>query len=117
MIMPKTNQIHLPKKHNIYTRDLKKFDRENFLIDVMAIDWNLTLVKDDANLSFNQFLTKINQIIDKHMPLHKMSNKEYKMRLKPWITKGILNSINRKNKLYNKYSKIKNQEFKKEIYE
>lgn len=51
------------------------------------------------------------------MPLHKMSNKEYKMRLKPWITKGILNSINRKNKLYNKYSKIKNQEIKKEIYD
>ena len=53
MIMPKTNQIHLAKKHNIYSRYLKKFDRENFLLDVMAIDWNLIIVKDDANLSFN----------------------------------------------------------------
>ena len=27
------------------------------------------------------------------MPLKKMPNKEYKRRYKPWISKGILNSI------------------------
>ena len=35
---------------------------------------------------------------------------------KPWISKGILISINRKNKLYNKYIKCKNNELKIGIF-
>ena len=65
MITPRSNQNHLPKKHNIYTRDLKHFDRENFLLDILATDWDSSIVEDDANLSFNQFLNKINEIMDK----------------------------------------------------
>ena len=41
------------------------------------------------------------------MPLRKLSNKEFKRVYKPWITNGIVNSISRKNKLYNKYTKTK----------
>ena len=41
------------------------------------------------------------------MPLRKLSNKEFKRMYKPWITNGIVNSISRKNKLYNKYTKTK----------
>ena len=57
MITPRSNQNHLPKKHNIYTRDLKNFDKENLLLDILATDWDSSIVEDDANLSFNQFLT------------------------------------------------------------
>ena len=35
---------------------------------------------------------------------------------KPWVSKGILISINRKNKLYNKYIKCKNNELKTRIF-
>ena len=55
--------------------------------------------------------------MDKYMPLKKMTNREYKRRYKPWITNGILNSISRKNKLYNKYSKIKDQLRKQQVFE
>ena len=117
MITPKANQNHLPKKHNIYTRDLKNFDRENFIADLLATDWNSTIVEDNADLSFNRFLDSVNKIIDKYMPLKKLTNKEYKRKYKPWITTGILNSISRKNKIYNKYSKIKNESLKKQVFE
>ena len=117
MISPRANQNHLPKKHNIYIRDLKNLDRVNFLLDVLAVDWNLTIVEDNANLSFDQFLAKLNVIIDKYMPLKKMSNKEYKRRYKPWVTNGILNSISRKNKLYNKYTKLKDGLNKQQVFE
>ena len=40
MIVPKQNQNHLPKKHNMYTRDTKNFDRENFILDYLNINWN-----------------------------------------------------------------------------
>ena len=117
MITPRTNQNHLPKKHNIYTRDLKNFDRENFIADLLATDWNSTIVEDNVNLSFNQFLESVNKIIDKYIPLKKMSNKEYKRKFKPWLTTGILNSISRKNKSYNKYTRLKNEFHKNQVFE
>ena len=116
MVMPRANQNHLPKKHNIYVRDVNNFDRENFLLDILDTDWDSTIVPDDANLSFNQFLNRINVILDKYMPLKKLSNKEYKRRYKPWVSNDILNTINRKNKLYNKYTKNKNPMVKEQTF-
>ena len=107
IMSPRTNQNHLPKKHNIYTRDFKNFDRENFILDILGTNWNNTIIQDNADLSFNQLLDTLNVIIDKYMHLKKLSNKEYKRMDKPWITNGIVNSISRKNKLYNKYTKTK----------
>ena len=117
MITPRLNQNHLPKKHNMYTRDLKNFDRQNFLNEILLTDWNSTIVDDDANLSFNQFLAKANTIIDTYMPLKKMTNREFKRRYKPWITNGILNSISRKNKLINRYAKMKDEMRKQVAFE
>ncbi len=71
MITPRANLNHLPKNHNIFTRDLKNFDRENFLLDILAVDWNSTVVENNAELSFNRFLTKANEVIDRYMPLKK----------------------------------------------
>ena len=45
-----------------------------------------------------------------------MSNKEKKLQSKPWITKGILTSINAKNRIYRKYCKTKIQNTKEELY-
>ena len=41
--------------------------------------------------------------------IKKISVKEQKLRTKPWTTKGILTSINNKNKTYRKYCHAKNQ--------
>ena len=81
MITPRTNQNHLPKKHNIYTSELKIFDRENFIADLLAIDWNSTIVEDNVNLSFNQFLESVNKIIDKYIPLKKCLTKSIRENL------------------------------------
>ena len=45
-----------------------------------------------------------------------MSLKERKLKLKPWITKGILTSINNKNKAYRKYCRAKDQNRKHELH-
>ena len=37
-IVPKHNQNHLPKKQNLYSRDIKKFVRENFILDYLNIN-------------------------------------------------------------------------------
>ena len=50
-IMPKNNQTHLPKRQQIFVRDMKNFDRVNFTLDLLNIDWGdkLNRHKDDAN--------------------------------------------------------------------
>ena len=55
-------------------------------------------------------------IIDKYIPLRKMTNREFKRRYKPWITNGIIKSINRKNKLFNRYCKTKDLNVKEQVY-
>lgn len=119
MIIPKTNQNHLPKKHNIYTRNTKTFDRENFFLDLLEIDWDKTIAieRNDVDISFENYMHAINNLIDKYMPLKKISKKQYKRKFKPWITNGILQSIKRKNALFSKYVKSKNLDLKNALHD
>ena len=48
------------------------------------------------NDAFNNLFESTSSVIDDYMPLRKITNKEFKRRYKPWISKGILISINRK---------------------
>ena len=119
IIIPNPNQNHLPKKHNLYKRNIKNFNPsdKNFpqqaklLSDELnKIDWNsvMELEKNDANIAFNNWWTNLEPIIDKTMPLEKITNKEHKRKFKPWITKGITNCMKRRDKLLNYYINTKN---------
>ena len=114
MIVPSQNQNHLPKKHNLYSRNCKNFDRENFLLDYFEIDWNSTIEaeKEDVNHSLANFMDKVNALLDKYMPLKKVSQKDFKRKYKPWISNKILKNIEYKNKILKKYLKCKNIEHK-----
>ena len=116
VIIPESNHNHLPKKHNIYKRDTKNFDRNDFLLDLIEIDLNsvVNIEGCDPNVSFNTFYESINKLLDKHMPLKKITKREHKMKFKPWITKDILNKIKVKNKLFDRYTKCKNPVVKAE---
>ena len=51
------------------------------------------------------------------MPVKKITNKEYKRRYKPCISKGILKSIIRKIALFKNYVRCKNNMLKNQKYE
>ena len=91
-------------------------DKENFMIDLAAIEIN-TIVDNDAEKSLDNLLNIINKLLDKYAPLRKMTKKEFKQTRKPWITSGILKSIQRKNRLFNKYVKSKDKETKINLHE
>ena len=57
-------------------------------------------------------LNLTNRIIDTYYPLHKLTKKEFKQTLKPWITTGILNSIQRKDELFRRYMACKDNVIK-----
>ena len=48
--------------------------------------------------------------------MKKMTKKEVKQHHKPWITNGIRKAIQRREKLYKKFIKAKNQEIKKNYH-
>ena len=83
----------------------------------MNIDWDseLQLEKNDVSFSTDNFFTKMTKIIDKHMPIRKLSAKERKQTLKPWITPLILAKIDTKNKLYKKLIKTKSIEIQSQF--
>ena len=77
------------------------------MYDYLDIDWDtiLEVNKNNVNVSLQIFLAKINELLDKYMPLRKISKKECKRRFKPWITnKG---EINKKNKAFRKLMNCK----------
>ena len=101
MIVSKKNQQHLPKHHNVYKRNLKNFDRENFILEFLDIDWNNELQpeRNDTNHSLEKFLDIINRLVDRYIPLTKVSQKEFKRKYKPWISNEVLHKINQKNSI------------------
>ena len=96
-------------KINVYERDWKIFNQEEFLIDFAASDWNLMLKigQNDVNSSFNVFLKHINILLDKFAPFKKISKYKLKFKSKPWISNSIQKSICAKNKYFTKYIRQK----------
>ena len=115
--MPRKVQ-HPPKRHNIHRRDLKNYCKENLVADVINIDWPAVLSVElgDVNHSFNMFDQKINEVLDKHVPLKKLNKKQIRLESKPWITPGIVNSIKRRDRLLNDYIKAKQLDLKNKLH-
>ena len=74
------------------------------------------IAKGDPNYSFDMFNNKINEVMDTYIPLKKLTKKDLKLQLKPWITPGIGNSIKRRDRLLRKYIKAKDVIKKEEIH-
>ena len=94
----------LPKSVHIFRRDFSEFNEVNFLSDIQSIKWDKELEgHTDVNKLFETFYNKLSEIVDKHVPLNKISKKLMKQLSKPWITPGIRKSIKIKNKLQKFY--------------
>ena len=75
------------------------------MTDLKQVNWDniLNVSEGNVNKSFQNFSIKITDILDKHMPITKLSLKEMKSSNKPWLSKGILKSINQKNANHRKF--------------
>ena len=89
-------------KHNIQKHNWSKFDKNEFILDFFDTNWEncLQIEKRDIDHSFKTFFTKINNLLNKHAPLQKLSRKEVKVLNKPLITKGIQISTFKRDKLH-----------------
>ena len=119
-IFPKPNHSHMPKKQNIFVREKFGLDpekRDKFMMDLASIDMNEeVLIDNNPENSMNNLLDKTNKLIDKYYPSRKLTKKEFKQTVKPWITKGIITSIKRKDDLFHSYINCKNTVRKQTIH-
>ena len=78
-------------------RDFSKIENNKNLVNthLEGIDWEteLQVNHNNADLSSELFLNKIDQLINFWTPLQRASNKKKKLQNKPWFTKGLLKSI------------------------
>ena len=80
-------------------------------------------MKKNVDTSLGNFLQIINSLLEKQIQiekqkqisLKKITKKEIKAKVKPWITTGILTSIWNKNKICNNFSKQSTRD--KRIYD
>ena len=92
--------------------ELPKFVRKRDMSDLnihrFATDFNRSNLiskigpdlERDPNITYEIFHDTVKSIRDKHMPIQLKKFNRKKHQIHPWLTNGILKSINTKNKLY-----------------
>lgn len=90
-------------KKNIIVRDYKKFNQEEFLrhLEIAFRDFSQTTTElNDVDLLYDKFNKIFSSTVDSQAPLRKLSQRQSKLYQKPWLTRGILNSIKNKTQLH-----------------
>lgn len=117
--IPRDNQNHLPKKHNLYVRCRRNYKPNDFILDFLEIDWDevLEAYRGDAHLTTKNFVDRFEILLDQHMPWRKITQKEFKKRIKPWINDEIIELIDKKYETFKKYMQCKDEERRKTLHE
>ena len=102
------NHVNKKKERDQMKRDKKNFNADKFNADLMDNDFLLKLLNgSNTDDSSNIFLTKFRSVLDKHAPMRKLSKREVKLKHNPWLTTGLLKSIQKKRTLFLKLKKLK----------
>ena len=65
------------------------------------IDWHEILNPEkNLNEKVQEAINTLNKTVDKHAPIKLASQSKQRQLNKPWLTKGILKSVKRKQKMY-----------------
>ena len=85
-------------------------------MDYFDKDWSniLNFKHANVNVSMENFVNNMNDLLDKHTPFKKISKYKLKLKTKPWITPALQKSISIKNALFKRYITLKSP-VKKEV--
>ena len=76
----------------------------------MAID------SDDPSVLMSNFYSKLGGSSDQHVKVKKLSPREMKLKLNPWITPEIKNMLNLRDRLFARTKREPNNERVKQVY-
>ena len=97
----------------MYKRIFSLSNRDLFCRSLCGTDWSEIYKTSDTQKAFEQFHNHFMALYNRCFPRTRVKNK-YNNR-EPWLPEALKNSIRYKNKLYQKYEKIKT-EFNEETY-
>ena len=104
------SNLSLPKSEKstvTLIRDAKNFEVEKFLDKLTEGMELLGDIKEECIDNYTEkFIDIFHKTLNLHAPLRKQSRKETKLKNKPWLSKGILISIQQKNLLYKRALKL-----------
>ena len=88
-------------------------------MDYFDKDWRniFNLKHSNVNVSVENFVNNLNDLLDKHTPFKKISKYKLKFKTKPWITAAFQISISIKNALFKRYIKLKSPVKKNEVHQ
>ena len=98
-LLKTTTYPSMPKKRPlVYKRNYKNYNKDKFVLDIMEVNWDAHLFSEhqDVNDSLETFCDIINTLLDRHAPLKRVPIKKQTNKSKPWITIGLITSINKK---------------------
>ena len=99
-------------KCEVFTRDMSKFNQELFNESLQdPIIYNNIQKINDTNEKYEILHKHIINTLDDLAPYKKLSKKQQKQKIKPWITAGILKSIKKKNYFYKQFIKTQDNKF------
>ncbi len=91
------------QKGYIYKRNYTNDNIDNLKEKLSKFNWSEVLHDHDVDEDYNTYLSILNNLVDECIPIRKHKINKKTEPLSPWITKGLLKSINIKNKLYKNY--------------
>ena len=98
LVRTQLTRNHSNKK---YFRDYSKLNKDLYLDDIKLIDWHEILNPEkNLNEKVQEAINTLNKIVDKHASIRLARQSKQKQLNKPWLTKGILKSVKRKQKMY-----------------
>ena len=96
-------------------RDVKqRYFRDSSSANITAFDRDLHEPLDslpmqysewNVNEKFDFIVRYMKSLADTHMPVRKYTRREYKLKLKPWITHGIISSVKHRDYLFRVYKR------------
>ena len=98
-------------KITMYGRDWSKYDTDKFRDEISSHQWRYN--SDDPSILMSDFYSKLGGSSDKHVKVKKLSPREIKLKLNPWITPEIIKMLNLRDRLFAR--KKKNQIMKELI--
>ena len=86
-----------------YRRNYKKLNSGKFKEDFNKINWINLLTGKGVDDAYDTFLEETEKLIDKHIPLEKVSKRKLKKQIRnPWINNDLMKKIKYKDKIHKK---------------
>lgn len=94
------------KKIPSRSRAINDINLEKFNEILLNTNWSLLINEDDPNEAYNNFISEFSRICEVCFPLKIIKGKQMNKFYSPWLSRGLLKSISKKNSLYKKICSI-----------